>query len=367
MLLAGFLISCGESNDPVSAEETTDTSFSVRIQVQPPISLRTEETLNLWTTPVDVVFEPSPDGENGSEAQMSATAGGVPVGTLRKVTNGDSVSDDAVFAGSVHAAGMDINMMVGSGRDLWGMHTGGGMGQHHAKDGSHHYQIKILDAATGHHPHGGMTLSHSEVTLTAISQTDTVEISLDHVQGAHGFRYESNAALTPDTTYDLHLEIEPPDFYRTEETSTQWLSHVEAEFPGFSFDSAATSTTIGETTLVDTSEDSLRVTLEGGPVKTYGAVGMGVIEPAEDHTINFSVRLEDPTIGAEAQYLYDASVTMTVRNEEAGETETRTLKPIYGHHGFYYGENMMMEIMPGHRDGDTHGPGGGDNGHDDGH
>ncbi|HKJ66457.1 MAG TPA: hypothetical protein VKA68_00730, partial [bacterium] len=200
------------------------------------------------------------------------------------------------------------------------------------------------------------------VTLVAISHTDTLEIPLDHVQGTHGFRYETNAALMPDTTYDLQLEVEPPDFYRTAETSTQWLSHVDVEFPNFSFDSTLTGAVVGDTLVTETAGDSLRITLEAGPVKTYGAVGMGVIEPAEEHTVNFSVRLEDPTIKAEAQHLHDTSVTMTVRNKDTGESETKTLKPTYGPHGFYFGENMMMEIL-----GDHQGDGMHDSGEDDGH
>ena len=84
---------------------------------------------------------------------------------------------------------------------------------------------------------------------------------------------------------------------------------------------------------------------------------MGRFPKAGNETINVSVRLDDPTVEAHEQPLAGSIVTWTVINAETGSTIIKTLKPIYGHEGFYFGENMHLglgEHTANAGDGDDH-------------
>lgn len=355
-----MLIGCGESDEPVAPQAEETAALSVQIQVYPPGSLRDLETWSFWTTPVTVIFQSGEGGggDEGNGGHSHSTRSNIPVFTLSKITDGEP-DEQGELVGTAEVAGMQINMSIGKGLSTWSMHGDGDMEEHHAGEGSSHIEVEVLDAATGHHPHGGVTVSHCEVMLIAASPTDTFEIELKPAQTSHGYRYESNAAL-PYGTYTMQVKVEPPHFLRTEETKTRWTSDCEAEFAGFVFDSTFTRGAIGQAVvLVGQSQDSLMITLRGGGVKTYGAVGTGAIPLSGNETINFSVNLEDPTISAHGQPLYDAVVNVIVQNPESGKTAAGTLKSIYGHYGFYFGENMMLGPL-GHIDG-------GDGHDDDGH
>nr|NIR66718.1 hypothetical protein [candidate division Zixibacteria bacterium]NIS48256.1 hypothetical protein [candidate division Zixibacteria bacterium]NIU16373.1 hypothetical protein [candidate division Zixibacteria bacterium]NIV08492.1 hypothetical protein [candidate division Zixibacteria bacterium]NIW40950.1 hypothetical protein [candidate division Zixibacteria bacterium] len=304
-----IFLGCGESNDPVSSEPQESSSVRLQVQVNPPTSLRTLDTWNYWTTPVNVIFEATtgeePGGNDGGDDHGHDGIANLPVFTLNKLTNNQSGEDDEILVGTAEVAGMEIEVTVGDGLSLWEMHHDGELEEHHADEHARHVQIEVNDAATGHHAHGGVTIALCEVTLIAQSNTDTLEFELTPAQTGHGYRYEANAEL-PFGEYDIRMEIEPPHFFRTEETRSKWISDFEAEFTGFQFDSSFTSATIGESVLVGSSGDSLKITLRGGAVEPYGAIGIGAIPLSGNETINFSVRLEDPTLEAHAQPLYDA-------------------------------------------------------------
>ncbi len=337
------------------APPVEENTLSLQIQVYPPSSLRDLTTWSFWTTPVTAIFESGEGGghDEGEGGHSHSTTTNFPVFTLNKVTNGEP-EEESELVGTAEVAGMQINMTVGKGTSIWSMHEDGEMEEHHAEEGSNHVQVEVLDAATGHHAHGGVTVSHCEVMLIAASPTDTFEIELNPAQTGHGYRYESNAEL-PYDTYTMKVHVEAPHFLRTEETMSKWTSDSEAEFAGFVFDSTFTRGTIGQTVvLVGASQDSLMITLRGGGVKTYGAVGTGTIPLSGAETINFSVRLEDPTIGAHGQPLYDAVVNVVVQNPESGKTVSGTLKSIYGHHGYYFGDNMMLGPLGHIGDGNGH-------------
>jgi uncharacterized protein involved in high-affinity Fe2+ transport len=205
-------------------------------------------------------------------------------------------------------------------------------------------------------------VSHCKIHIIAVSETtgDTTEIELVGVQGGHGFRYEGNSAL-PYDEYDLHVEVDPPSFYRNTETQALWTEHAEFEFHGWIFDST-TSGSIGEQIWVGTASDSLELSLRAGSVKTYGAVGIGEIPNNGDETVNFSVKLSDPTTESHGQPLFGSVVSVSVLNGTSMETTTSLMNPMWNEHGFHYGQNMMLNL--GHiTGGEEHDDDEGDGGH----
>lgn len=346
-LLAG--VSCGIDDSPLApAAPAEPTQLQVQVHIQPTDALRTVGTWNYWVTPVDVAFvategtlhEEEHDGD--AHGSVSLGNGDQPVALL---TRSSSSAEEAgnTLVGSIDLPQMSIRLEIEDGESLWQVEHDGESVEKHAEAGSQHLDIQIVETSTGHNGHGGATLSHCQVTLIAESPTDTFEIRLVPVQGEHGYRYESNWSM-PYDVYDVHLEIEPPEFLRHEGKKHHWITDIDVSYPQFTFDSVFTSGTIGEYTWVGAEGDSLVATLRAGGVKIYGALGMGMLPPAGDETINFSVRLEDPTIQAELEPLFGSIVTVTVTNPETGQTLTQTLKPLYGHEGFHFGENMVLGL-----------------------
>jgi len=347
-----FLTSCESEENPMEPNNE-DASYTMNLHIEPTTALRTADTQDSWTDPVEIAFNDS-------------SAGTGKIASLMKIqhTGGDSLpSDSVMYIGSRHTRGMDITAAYGNGRDMW-QHQNGMMEHHRHQEGAHHYQIQILDETMTEGPKGGMTIPYSQVTLFAMTDSDTTEILLEHVHGGHGFRYESNAEL-PLGTYDLKVIAQPPDFYRTSETSSRWTEEVSTTFSAYHFDAELTSPdSIGENFAVNADDDSMLVGLTAGPVETYYE-NRGADEiSTEGKTINFSVNLEDPSLTAGAHYMYDSHVSISIEDETTGETETHTLNPTYGPHGFYFGENLQFEL-PGevmsreeHMMG-GHGPGGG--------
>ncbi|HKJ69136.1 MAG TPA: hypothetical protein VKA68_14350 [bacterium] len=332
---------CEDMENPAGPEED-QASHTMRLQVQPPPTLRTEETWNLWTSPLDVTM----DVELAGAEQSEADAMGRPKLRLHKVAHEDSAGADSSWIGSFHGAGMDMSVMFGGGMNMWERRHNGQMEEHHARTGAHHYGVQILDAATGEPVHGGMVIPQSAVTLFAVSSGDTTEIHLKPAQGSHGYRYESNAVLEPGT-YTLLVEISPPNFYRTEQTRNKWTSVITTRFTGFEFDGTVSEGVIGDSVFTTSGGDSVYVSLKAGEPRTYGAVNTGLLTPDPEENINFALRLEDPTREAFGQPVCEAIVTITVTDNETGNSEEQTLHPTYGPFGYYYGGNMMMELYQG--------------------
>jgi uncharacterized protein involved in high-affinity Fe2+ transport len=230
---------------------------------------------------------------------------------------------------------------------MWIFHHGGEMEEHHAEPGERHIEVHVADEATGHHAHGGTDISNCEVKLIAESGETTVEVPLKPVQSGHGSRYEANAAL-PYGTYNLTVQAEPPTFARSAEKRNHWVQDIEATFSNFVLDSTFTSGTIGNTITVGSASDSTEITLRAGSVKPYGAVGLGQLPLNGDETINFSVRLEDPTVEAHEGSLFNCSVIINMINNENGKQVSHVIGPMYGDHGFHYGTNMSMPGGNGH-------------------
>jgi uncharacterized protein involved in high-affinity Fe2+ transport len=357
------LYSCGVSDNPILTEPT-ETELTVFLNIQPTTSLRTLDTWNAWNTPIDAVFYATLGGSDQGDTSNGHghnSVYGFPTNNVARLTSEEGEDDAGVLIGTLELAGIQVSVTISDGEGMWEIHHGGEAEEHHAMEGESHADVELVETVTGHHPHGGPTISHCEVSLVAESAAgDIIEIDLVPVQGGHGYRYESNAEL-PFGTYDIHLEIEPPSFYRTEETHEKWTSHIEFEFHDFVFDSAFTGGAVGESIWVGAADDSIKAGLRAGSVKTYGAVGIGQVPLTGGETINFSLRLEDPTAEAHGQPLFGSIVTLTTVNGSTGKTVTKMLVPKYGAHGFHFGNNMDMDLDhiegehdPGHDDGHGH-------------
>lgn len=359
ILLASMgLISCGIDDNPVTSEPVvTETELTVIVTIQPLASLRTTDTWTYWTTPVVIPFVVELTGAGEAEE------GGHDDGDAHKLS-AVMAEGDEILVGTAEVSGMSITVKIEDGEDMFEIEHGGEMHEHHAETGDHHVVVEVIETATGHSAHGDAVVSHAEITIIAISETtgDTTEIELVGVQSGHGYRYESNVAL-PYDEYDLHVEAESPSFYRNEETQTRWVDHAEFEFHGWEFDSTTTGS-VGTTQLwVGAAGDSLELSLRVGAVKTYGAVGIGEIPLAGDETINFSVKLSDPTTEAHGQPLFGSVVSVSIHNGTTQEDVTSLMEPMWGEHGFHFGQNMMLNlghVMGGedHDDDDDDGHGG---------
>ena len=342
------LASCAVDETPLGpAPAPQPIELVVQIHIQPTDALRTVDTWANWTQPVDVAFvatvgdEPVIDtgGHGHGVAPYSGESG--MVGVLYKTTS--ATEGGEILLGSIELPQMRVDVTLEDAKTMWEISHDGDLHEHHAESGTNLVGVKLVETATGHHMHGGTTVSHCEISLMAISATDTFEIHLGPVQTEHGLRYEANVDI-PFDTYDMHIEVEPPEFLRDDETINLWVHHIEAEFHDFDFDSSFTSSTIGSEVTVGINEDSMTVTLRGGPVKIYGSVGIGAIPLTGSETVNFSVRLEDPTRPASEEQLYGSIVTVTITNPETGSTYTETLAPIFGHEGFLFGKNMKLGL-----------------------
>lgn len=358
LLVSVGMISCGIDDNPVTSEPV-ETELIVLVTIQPLASLRTTDTWTYWTTPIEVPFVVVVSGEGEAEE------GGHDDGDAHKLMVVMAEGDE-ILVGTAEISGMSITVTIEDGEDMFEMEHGGEMHEHHAEAGDHHVMVEITETATGHSAHGDAIVSHAEITILAVSETsgDTTEIELVGVQSGHGYRYESNVALAYDE-YDLHVEVEPPSFYRNEETQARWVEHAEYEFHGWEF-TDSTSGSIGSGIWVGTAGDSLELSLRVGDVKTYGAVGIGEIPREGDETVNFSVKLSDPTTEAHGQPLFGSVISVSILNGTTLENVTSLMNPMWGEHGFHFAQNMMLNL--GHVTGGLgHDDDGGDDGHGDGH
>lgn len=336
LLVSAGLTSCGIDENPVTSDPVS-TELTVLVTVQPLASLRTTDTWTYWTTPIEVPFEVEVTGEGGTMDPGHGDDGAHKLSVV-------NAEGDEILVGTAEVGGMSITVTIEDGEDMFEMEHGGEMHEHHAEAGDHHVVVEINETATGHSEHGNAIVSHAEITIIAITEdlTDTTEIELVGVQGGHGFRYERNVAL-PYDEYDLHLEVEPPSFYRNEETQSRWIEHAEFEIHGWAFDSTSNGT-VGSGIWVGTAGDSLSLSLSVGPVKTYGAVGIGQIPNDGNETINFSVTLTDPTTEAHGQPLFGSVVSVSIHNGTTQETTNSLMNPMWGEHGFHFAQNMMLNL-----------------------
>lgn len=334
VLVSTGLISCGIDDNPVTSEPV-QTELVVLVSIQPLASLRTTDTWTYWNTPIEIPFAVEVTGEGGT---INHDDGHAP--KLSAV----SAEGDEILVGTAEVSGMSITVTIEDGENMFEMEHGGEMHEHHAEAGDHHIMVEIAETATGHSAHGDAVVSHAEITIIAISETsgDTTEIELVGVQSGHGYRYESNVTLAYDE-YDLHLEVEPPSFYRNEDTQTRWIEHAEFEFHGWVYDST-TSGTVGSGIWVGTANDSLELSLSMGSVKTYGAAGIGEIPLEGTETLNFSVKLTDPATPAHAQLLFGSVVSVSIHNNTTQETVISLMEPMWSEHGFHFGQNMKLNL-----------------------
>lgn len=328
MVVAGglALIGCGASDNPITVEEeVSSASYTMVVDVQPPISLRDEGTWGYWVTPIQVALQ----------TRFGATEGHAEEEHAHKVVHGepgDEEPEEEVFIGAATVGGMKIEVEAEPAEHMW-MIGHEGIEEHApAEHETHHIVVKLEETLSGHHPHGGMNVPYADVSLTAVAGSDTTTFSLRPVQTRHGLRYEANASL-PLGIYDTKIEVRPPTLVRSEESKFRWLQPVVAEFGQFDFNSGQGRAT--------TETGGMKISLRAGAPKVYGAVGMGHLPMKGDETVSFSVRLEDSAVEAqgEGEILPYATVSVRIVNNEAGAETMKVLHPMYG---FHYGENFAL-------------------------
>lgn len=335
-----YLVGCSSTDIPVAPDNGASGSgeYTVTVRVEPPEFLRTQETWNRWREPVEVSYAVDSSGVLSKIQQRS----GIPLG---KITHEDS-TDDQWNLGSRHAGGMDVMLGYMGGRDLYSIHSNGMMGMHDADSGAFHYMVRIFEDSTYSGGSFGMPIPLGDVTLLAISEADTFSYHLQPVMGGHGYRYEANTDV-PYGTYTLRLSVNPPDVYRTDETQNFWTTPDDIEFQSVHFDSTSVPTAIGNQTVVNTSGDTIEVALSAEQPEAFGAMGMAWTPLSGEETLRFALDISVPSVEIDQMPIYNTQVRLTVRNHQTGDSETKTLKPIYGPHGFYYGENFMTGMMMG--------------------
>ena len=348
-LTAVVVAGCGIDSALKSPPVEAPTAFTVMINVQPPTSLRTEDTWNSWMLPGQAVFQTVFGADAAMDMDMSGDEHSTKLALLSQ----------EILIGRVTTEGYAITLKAKPAEELFRMGHDGPE-EIHLDGDTHHLMVNLEDSFGSHDPHGYGNVPGATIHLELEVEGEELELELRPVQGRHGLRYEANASI-PLGVYDIHAHIQPPPFLRDHETKDRWAGALEAELHDVDLTSGSTETTI--------EVGGMRFTLTAGLPKVYGAYGMGHLPLAGAETVNFSVRLEDETVEAPGQgeIIGHCGVTATIINEKTGASLVRTLHPMFGEHGFHYGANLTLptsgQILAG---GVTQDAGGAVQGHDDG-
>lgn len=347
--LAGLSVGCGIDGTLKTTPHEEPTRFTVMVSIQPPTSLRTEETWNLWTLPSQVIFQTNFEGTGIGAADDGDHA--------TKVV----VPHEQILVGRARSGGFGIALKAGAAQEMFRMGHDGPE-EIHLGGATHHLAVELEDTFGGHAPHGHANVPGATIHLGLMADGGETEIELLPVQGRHGLRYEANASIPPGI-YDIHARIQPPAVLRDSASKDRWSAALEAEMHEVDLSSGT-----GE---AEVEVGGLKISLSAGAPRVYGAFGMGHLPVSGSETISFSVRLEDEAVEAsgEGEVIAHCDVTATLINEETGASLVTTLSPIYGEHGFHYGANIMPPTQgslvaggaspgegsgDGHSDGDSH-------------
>lgn len=315
-MMAGVaLTGCGADNALQSVSPSAP--FTVRVNVHPPTSLRTEQTWDNWMTPVQAVFQTTFTSSAGEGEPYEAYIDRILEGGYRIVAN-------ATLADTTWTVGQN------------------GLEMHAPVQGETHcLEVTLEDAIGGRSVPGYSNIPGAAVSLAATVNGVEQEIDLRCVQGPRGFRYEANASIPPGI-YDLKLRVTPPGFYRNMVTRDRWTRVITVNLPGydFSFGSGVAST----------EAEGMRITVRAGAPKVYGRpygefeTGVLPLKLTGQETMNFSVRLEDLASPAEGvgQRITHSRVEVTVMNTDPGKTVKKILYPMYGKKGFVYAANFSL-------------------------
>ena len=345
ILVAG----CGNDNALRSVTPETPGLYTVQLTVQPPTSLRTDDTWNNWTTPAQVVFRTN--FEDAVEADNHTT----------KPITGEH-SD--IMIGQTVVEGYRMTVRSGTSRTFWRRGHDGMEAHVPDSEETHHIKVYLEDTLEGHTPHDGGNIPGADIHMEYIVDGEEKVIELHPVQGRHGYRYEANADV-PLNAYDMRVHALPPTMSWDEHTRDRWTGGIEATFHGYDFSTGTADAAV--------EVQGLKVSLQADAPRAYGAIGIGQLPMHGDETVSFSVQMEDTTIDMsnDGEMIADCVVTMVVTNEETGHTTVQTLTPMYGEDGFHYAANFSLpedETILGSPDDGHHDDGHLDDGHhDDGH
>lgn len=321
--------SCSIDENPVVPSDV-ETSYRVTVSVNPSTAFRTMDTWGAVVNPVEVNFI------SNFEMEMHGDEGG-----HEEEHHGD------IQIGSAFLDGYKIMVMADHASDMFHVETGhhddgGGetgmqFEEEHGVEGEFSVQVHLFENVTGHAPHGGTSVLYSNVHVKAVDGAGTeYEFPMNPIFASHGFRYAVNAEL-PAGDYDVHVEVEPPQFSRLPGYETKWIEHMEAEFHDYSLTSPVAGGTIGSEVI-----DGLSFTLRAGTPSQFAAIGTGAIPLTGQETVQFSLSVTDASILPEAENIPYSSVTVKITNDATGETRERILYPVFGPDGFHYAANFSL-------------------------
>ena len=332
LVMLFIMWNCALNKNPIATVvESHSENYSIFVNVNPPTSYRTTGNWNAWTTPITVKFESNlEDGiedtghDDGGHADKAAAEETEDILVGRKTING-----------------IEISLHLGAGQDMFTVHDGE-IEEHHADYDDHHFRVTLTDALGEHSPHGGQNVAYTQVHLVADNGTEEFEIPLLPVQGPHGVRFENNYSLAAGT-YTLGLEASAPGIFRHDHTKNYWNSHIDIELGSFDYTNGFSGGTIATVINGEGTDSEIKATLRGGSVKTYGAMGTGMVPLNGDENINFSLRLEDADVEAYGgEFIYYANVSVSIKNQETGKEVWNIIEPCYDEKGFSYCGNIKV-------------------------
>lgn len=159
----------------------------------------------------------------------------------------------------------------------------------------------------------------------------------------------------PEEVITAQLVIHSPSFVRTNDTKDLWLDETEVDLiipietaPSSDGGDHHGKLSASLSPMIDTLFNGMGIELEifsGMPVLKY-ELGQWYPTFPKEHDINFQVILEDKheaEVHTDTLYarIFNCEVEFVIEKDGLVIAETH-LDPIFGHHGFYYGENFTL-------------------------
>lgn len=311
------------------AEPETEDHFIAKIEIHPPAFARSESTQHLW------------DSEISFELPLNAEQDGG--------GHGHKISANNLILADTTINGMKIEVEVEDAEHMK-MWMNGSWMESEPELEQNHFEITLEDPNLDAH---ASKIFNSDVTITI--HKDGVDIAtgdLHPMYGEHGFHYGGNYALPNSGDYEIIISASVPTFARGESTSTKWMQETIATF-NYTYSGAPLTEEIeiGEMDIND-----MKVELEAeGPERMWVLMNDNWMwmEPDQNDTHHFEVKLEDPTVEAHQEVIGYCEIHVSFMNETTGEvSEEIELHSMYGEHGFHYGANVHIQA------GDDQGGGG---------
>lgn len=321
---------CGVDSSAGSGDEDGVAQYTVIVAVQPPTSLRTEETIGLWTSPVEATFTTNfVTSEADDDTEESHKTAAIADGADGDAGDGHQ---DRMHVGSMAFDDIGVRVEALPAMTLWHWEEDGfEQVTPHAEE-THHVMVFVEDMTGDHAPEGNAPIPGATVHVGVTIDGQEQRFEMHPVQGDHGVRYEANAAI-PMGMYDLTMHVTPPDVM-DDATKSRWNQEIEATMQGIQVGTGGGQAEVG----------GMMVTLSTASARPYGRMGTGMQSMSAEEKVNLSIELRDEHAMADGagEPIVDSVVTMTIVNDETGVSQTHTLPSMHGEAGFHFGANLGL-------------------------